>query len=161
MFQNPTFWVLVAFVLFLALVYFKGGFRALGKALDDRAEKIRQEIETAQKLREDAQAALAQFQRKQRDALKEAENIIAAAREEAERIRRQAAADLEVSLKRREAQAIEKIAQAEAQALQQVRDLAVDIAVAATEKLLVQTVDEARNDQLVAQAIGELQSKLH
>ena len=161
MFQNPTFWVLVAFVLFLALVYFKGGFRALGKAPDDRAEKIRQEIETAQKLREDAQAALAQFQRKQRDALKEAENIIAAAREEAERIRRQAAADLEVSLKRREAQAIEKIAQAEAQALQQVRDLAVDIAVAATEKLLVQAVDEARNDQLVAQAIGELQSKLH
>ena len=51
--------------------------------LDDRADKIRQELEEAQRLREDAQATLASYQRRQRDALKEAEDIIAHAREEA------------------------------------------------------------------------------
>lgn len=160
MLQNPTFWVLVAFVLFVAAVW-RIASNTIGKALDDRAERIRQEIEQAQKLREDAQAALAQYQRKQRDALKEAENIIAAAREEADRIRRHAAADLEAALKRREAQAVEKIAQAEAQAVQQVRDLAVDVAVAATERLLVQNMDASRDEILVGKAIAELPGKLH
>lgn len=160
MFQNPTFWVLVAFVLFVAAVW-RIAANTIGKALDDRAERIREEIEQAQKLREDAQAALAQYQRKQRDALKEAENIIAAAREEADRIRRRAATDLEASLRRREAQAMDKIAQAEAQAVQQVRDLAADIAVAATERILVQNMDATRDEALVGTAIAELPSKLH
>jgi len=160
MLENTNFWVALAFLIF-AFVIYKTGWRAIIGGLDARADRIRQELEQAQKLREDAQAALAQYQRKQRDALKEAENIIAAAREEADRIRRQAAADLEGALKRREQQAMDKIAQAETQALQQVRDLAVDIAIAATERLLVENMDQARNDRLVNQAIADLPSKLH
>ncbi|MEA1675753.1 F0F1 ATP synthase subunit B [Nitrospirillum sp. BR 11163] len=159
--QNPTFWVGVAFVVFFALVIWKGGFGALGKSLDARAEKIRLEIETAQKLRQDAEAALTAYQKKQRDAMKEADAIIAAAREEADRIRQHAEADLEATLKRREAQALEKIAQAEAAALQQVRSLAVDVALAATETLLAQTIDQSRSDAMVASAIEELPGKLH
>ncbi|MEE3625540.1 F0F1 ATP synthase subunit B [Nitrospirillum sp. BR 11752] len=159
--QNPTFWVGVAFVVFFALVIWKGGLGALGKGLDARAEKIRLEIETAQKLRQDAEAALTAYQKKQRDAMKEADAIIAAAREEAERIRQHAEADLEATLKRREAQALEKIAQAEAAALQQVRSLAVDVALAATESLLTQTIDQSRSDAMVATAIEELPGKLH
>ncbi|TWB49941.1 F0F1 ATP synthase subunit B family protein [Nitrospirillum viridazoti] len=159
--QNPTFWVGVAFVIFFALVIWKGGFGALGKSLDARAEKIRLEIETAQKLRQDAEAALTAYQKKQRDAMKEADAIIAAAREEADRIRQHAEADLEATLKRREAQALEKIAQAEATALQQVRSLAVDVALAATESLLTQTIDQSRSDAMVASAIEELPGKLH
>lgn len=160
MLQSTTFWVLVAFVAFIVLVWNKAKAAILG-ALDARAERIRQEIEQAQTLRDEAQAMLAQYQRKQRDALKEAESIVAAAREEADRIRRNAAAELEASLKRREAQAIEKIAQAETQALQQVRDLAVDLATAATEKLLVENIDQARRDRLVDDAIRDLAGKLH
>ncbi|MFM2043183.1 MAG: hypothetical protein RLY86_1759 [Pseudomonadota bacterium] len=160
LFGSTTFWVAVAFAVFM---YFAGrpAWRGIAAALDDRAATIARDIEQAQKLREDAQAALAQFQRKQRDALKEAEEILAHAREEADRIRRRAAEELELSLKRREAQAMDKIAQAEAQAVQQVRDLAVDIAVTATEKLLVQNMDKARNDALVDAAIRDLPAKLH
>ncbi|QJE72030.1 F0F1 ATP synthase subunit B [Aerophototrophica crusticola] len=160
MIENPYFWVALAFLIFVGIVIKMAGKSIVG-GLDARAERIRNELEQAQKLREDAQAALAQIQRKQRDALKEAEAIIASAREEADRLRRQAATDLDSSLRRREAQALDKIAQAEAQALQQVRDMAVDIAVAATEKLLVQNLDQARNDVLVNQAIAELPAKLH
>ncbi|OYQ32565.1 F0F1 ATP synthase subunit B [Niveispirillum lacus] len=160
MFESSTFWYAVAFVIFIVGVSRLAGKGILG-SLDARSKRIADELEQAQKLREDAQAALAQFQRKQRDALKEAEAIVAQAREEASRIRAQAAADLDASLKRREQQAVDKIAQAEALALQQVRDLAVEIAVQATEKLLVQNVDEARNSVLVDAAISELPTKLH
>lgn len=160
MLHDSNFWFGVSFVIFVLLVAKMAGKSIVGM-LDDRGRRIAAELEAAQKLREDAQAALAQFQRKQRDALKEAEGIIASAREEAERIRTEAAVDLEQALKRRQQQAMDKIAQAETQALQQVRDLAVDIAVAATEKLLVENLDSNRNTALVNQAIAELPGKLH
>ena len=153
-------WYAVAFVAFVLGVAWLAGRGVLDK-LDMRGKRIADELEQAEKLREDAQAALAQFQRKQRDALKEAEAIVAQAREDAVRLRAQAAADLEAGLKRQERQAVAKIAQAEALALQQVRDLAVEIAVQATEKLLVQNVDDVRNNVLVDAAIGELPGKLH
>ncbi|MBP7336813.1 F0F1 ATP synthase subunit B [Niveispirillum sp.] len=157
---DSTFWYAVAFVIFVVVVARLAG-KGILAGLDGRSKRIADELEQAQRLREDAQAALAQFQRKQRDALKEAEAILTQAREEAARLRAHAAADLEASLKRREQQAVDKIAQAEALAIQQVRDLAVEIAVQATEKLLVQNVDEARNSVLVDAAISELPSKLH
>ena len=160
MLHDSNFWFGVSFVIFALLVAKMAGKSIVGM-LDERGRRIAAELEAAQKLREDAQAALAQFQRKQRDALKEAETIIASAREEAERIRTEAAVDLEQTLKRRQQQAMDKIAQAETQALQQVRDLAVDIAVAATEKLLVDNLDSNRNTALVNQAISELPGKLH
>lgn len=160
MLHDSHFWYAVAFVVFIALVLKLAG-KGILAGLDDRGRRIAAELEQAQKLREDAQAALAQFQRKQRDALKEAEAIVAQAREEADRIRVQAAKDLEHALKRREQQAIDKVAQAEAAALQQVRDLAVDIAVQATEKLLVENIDDTRNNVLIAGAIKDLSAKLH
>jgi F-type H+-transporting ATPase subunit b len=160
MFASPYFWIAVAFIAFVALVVKTGGVQILA-GLDARANRIRQELEQASNLREEAQAALAQYQRKQRDALKEAESIIAAAREEAKRISRQAAEELTATLARREAQALEKIAQAEAQAVKQVRDLAVDLALEATERLLIQNLDPQRADRLVDTAINELAGKLH
>ncbi|MFV3075783.1 F0F1 ATP synthase subunit B [Niveispirillum fermenti] len=160
MLQDSNFWYAVAFLIFILGVAKLAG-RSILSGLDERGRRIAAELEQAQKLREDAQAALAQFQRKQRDALKEAEAIVAQAREEAARISTQAATDLEAALKRREQQAMDKIAQAEAQAVQQVRDLAVDIAVHATEKLLVENIDEVRGNLLVESAIKELPAKLH
>lgn len=160
MLQNPYTWVALAFLVFVGIVVKMAGKSILG-GLDERAARIRQDLEQAQKLREDAQAALAQYQRKQRDALKEAEAIVTSAREEADRIRKEATAELTAVLKRREAQAMEKIAQAESQAVQQVRDLAVDIAMSATERLLVQTVDQSRSDALIEQAIADLPRKLN
>jgi F-type H+-transporting ATPase subunit b len=106
MFQAAEFWVALATVIF-AIFAFRPASKAVTAMLDDRAEKIRQELEEAQRLREDAQATLASYQRRQRDALKEAEEIIAHAREEAERLRLHSTADLEAAMKRREAQALD------------------------------------------------------
>src|SRR3546814_14781190 len=92
---------------------------------------------------------------------KEAEDLLANAKHEAELLRRQAAEDLKETLARREKAAIEKIAQAETQALQEVRAQAVDIAIAATAKLLSDTVDPTRDQAMVDQAIKDLGRKLH
>ncbi|HMA14742.1 MAG: F0F1 ATP synthase subunit B [Bacteroidota bacterium] len=160
MLNDPTFWVAVAFVVFAALMVWKVR-RPMLDALDARAERIRTELDEAQRLREEAQKALAEYKRKQRDAAKEAEDLLANARHEAELLRRQAAEDLKETLARREKAAIEKIAQAEAQALQEVRAQAVDIAIAATAKLLSENVDPQRDQSIVDQAIKDLGRKLH
>ena len=79
-FHNPTFWVAVAVILFFVLLIYKGVFKALGNALDNRAEKIRTELDEAKRLREEAQALLASYQRKQKEAEEQAEQIIVKAR---------------------------------------------------------------------------------
>jgi F-type H+-transporting ATPase subunit b len=159
MLQDPSFWVAVGFVIFI-IVTFKPVSAKVSAALDDRAVEIKKNLDDAQKLREEAQAALANYQRLQRDALQEAEGIIAHAVEEAARLRETAGTDLVATLKRREEQAVEKIAQAEARAAQDVRNQAVDLAMAATSKLLDENVTDGVRARLAADAITDLPSRL-
>lgn len=157
---NETFWVGLAFVIFVAAVY-RPVSRKLGAALDDRAQRIKEELDEAVRLREEAQALLAGYERRQNEALKEAEDILAHAREEAERQTRQAGEALEELIRRREAQAVERIARAEEEATADVRNAAVELAIAATRKLILSELKEDQRQALVDEAIGELGDKLH
>lgn len=153
-------WVALAFVVFVVLVW-KPVHKAIVSALDERSARIQKELTEAARLREEAQALLSQYQAKHRDAMKEAETILAHARDEAARLSQQAARDLETALKRREELAMQRIAQAEQQAAADVRTAAVDVAIAATERLLSEKLDGAKSDALIDQAIKELPAKLH
>ena len=160
MFADPTFWVGLAFVLVVAFA-FKPVAKALSGTLDGRAAGIREQIEEARKLREDAQALLASYQSKQRDAMAEAEKIISQAKAEAERLKTDAEADLARALARREQQALDRIAQSEAQALAEVRSTAVDVALAAAETLIKDNLDDSKKQALTDQAIGDLQNRIN
>ncbi len=159
-YTTTSFLVALAFVLFF--VFFgKIIFRAIGAMLDDRSEKIKNEMDEAARLREDAQDMLADYERKQHEALKEAENIVTAAREEATRLASEAQVQLNESLKRAEQTAKDRIAQAEAQAIQEVRTTAVDVAMEATRQILESELSGAKADRLVNDAIENLKGKLH
>lgn len=158
--HEPEFWVSVAFVIVVALIY-RPAMKAIGASLDSRASHIRVQIEEARKLREDAQALLAEYQRKQRDALAEAEKIIQQAKEEAVRIRAEAEEDLTRAIDRRKQQALDRIAQTEAQAIAQVRNLAVDVAMTAAERLVRENLSPAQAQGLVEKAIAELPKRLN
>jgi F-type H+-transporting ATPase subunit b len=158
--HNPTFWVMVAFVVFV-IVVFKPARSALTGALDGKIAQIRNEIDGAQRLREEAQAALASYQRKQRDATQEAEAMMARAKSEAEAHRKAAEQALKTMLARQEQLAQERIQQAEAAAIQEIRDRAVTVALAATVKLLEEKLSGAAGDAMIDDAIQLLPSKLH
>jgi F-type H+-transporting ATPase subunit b len=161
MFSDPTFWVAVAFVLFVGVLLYLKVPAKVGGALDGRADKIRAEIEEAERLREEASDLLASYKAKQREAMKEAEAIVAHAKEEAERMAKQGAAKLEDSMKRREQQAMDRLAQAEAHAVKQVRDYAAEVALAATERLITEQLDAKQAASLVDNAIKDLPSRLN
>lgn len=160
MLHQPEFWVAIGFIIFVAVAYKPAG-RALAGALDKRAEKIKATIDEAAKLRAEAQTLFAEYQRKQRDAMREAEEIVNAAKADAERMRRQAAEDLAAALKRREQQAVEKIAEAEAEATAQVRAVAIEVAIAATRELIAQKLEPDRARRLIDDAIAELPRNLN
>ena len=159
--MDATFWVGAAFVLFVGiLVYLKVPGMLTG-ALDERAKKISDDLDQARELREEAQVLLATYQRKQRDALKEAEEIIAHAKEEAMREAEQAEKKLDEAVARRQQAALNKIALAEAQAENEVRDTAIEIAIAAATAVVAQQVRGDRADALVDTAIQDLRRHLN
>lgn len=160
MLHDPTFWVLVAFVaLFAVLIYLKVP-GTIGKQLDARANQIESDIREAETLREEAQELLATYEKKQKEAIKEAEAIMQNAKDEAKRMGEQGKERLEQSLARREKMALDRIAQVEAQAIDEVRQMAVDIAMEATRDLVAAQAENA-GDKMIDDAIGDLSGKLH
>ena len=160
MFQDPTFWVLVAFIGFIGvLVYFKVP-GMVTKALDARAEKIQMDLEEADALLKEAQDLLASYQKKQRDSSDESQAIQARAHEEAERILKNGRLRLEDSLQRREKLAMDRITQAEVSALAEIQALTVDIALDATHELLATNISDDKANAMLNDAIKELPDRL-
>jgi F-type H+-transporting ATPase subunit b len=158
-FADPEFWVLVAAAIFVAAIW-KPVRKSLVGTLDERAARIRTELDGARRLREEAQLLLAQYEQRQREAAAEAEAIISHAREEAERIAAQSARDLDEALVRRQRLAEERIAQAEQKALDEIRSAAVDVAIGAAREVIQSQIDEARGGALLDAAIAALPQRL-
>jgi F0F1-type ATP synthase membrane subunit b/b' len=81
--MDATFWAFIGLILFLVLVAYLKVPGMMAKALDERADKIRDELAEAKRLREEAQHLLAEYQRKRKEAEAEAASIVAAAEREA------------------------------------------------------------------------------
>jgi F-type H+-transporting ATPase subunit b len=160
MFANETFWVAVAFVLFAGLMIYYRVPGKLAAILDERAARIRNELEQAQRLRHEAQTLLNENQRRQRNALKEAEEIVARAEIDAQRMTKAAEAEFKAQMTRRAALAKAKIAQAEAAAIKEVRAAIVDVAIAATRDVLRAELTGPEAFAAADRAISELRSGL-
>lgn len=161
MLATPEFWVLVSFLLFIGLLVYLGIPGKVAAMLDERAARIASELDEARKLREEAQGLLADYERKRRDAEKEAEAILAQARVEAEAFIVETRQKLAETLERRGRMAEQKIAQAEAQAVKEVRAAAAELAIAAATRIIADEVQGAKADQLVDVSIANLKDKLH
>ena len=158
---EAEFWVAVAFVIFVGvLIYYRAHKMAID-AIDARRDRIQAELDEARRLREEAQALLELYRRKQQEAEREAADILAGARAKADRLAVEAAAKMEEVLARRTKMAEAKIGQAETQALADVRAAAADAAVAAAEKILRETAKGRVADDLIAKGIEDVKAKLH
>jgi F-type H+-transporting ATPase subunit b len=159
--QEPETWVAVAFVLFVGVIGYVGAHKKVIDALDRRAERIKAELDEARRLRDEAAALLAEYQRKQGQAEREAAEIVAEARAEAQRVAAEARGKMEEFVARRTRLAETKIGQAEAQALADVKAAAADAAVAAAEKILREAAKGKVADDLIAQGIADVKAKLN
>lgn len=159
--REPETWVAVAFIIFVCGLGYLGVDKMASKALDDRAGRIRAELDEARKLKDEAAQLLAEYQTKWHAAEGEAEDIIAGAKAEAERLAVEAKARIEDFVARRTAMAETKIAQAEAQAATDVRAAAAEAAVAAAEKILSAETKGKLAGELIARGIEDVRKKLN
>ena len=160
MLLTAEFWVAVAFVAFLVIVWRVGGFSMMTSGLDNRAKRVRHELDEARRLREEAAAVLADYKRRRTEAEREAEAIVAGARQDAERAAAEGQTRLNEFVARRTKSAEAKIAQAEATATAQVRAAAADAAVKVSEVILRERMQGDAAQDLVRRSLGEVRTRL-
>jgi F-type H+-transporting ATPase subunit b len=158
---ESEFWVAVAFFIFVGVVLYFGVHKKIASALDARSAAIAKELEEARRLREAAENVLADCRRKEGDAAKEAESLIALAAKEAKMLSAETRKSVQEHFDRRMKLAEEKIARAEADAVREVRSVAVDAAVAAAQSLIAEKLTPDRAEKLVSESIDNLKSKLN
>ena len=159
--QWATFWAFMALLVFLALLVYLKVPGKIAAALDERSNKIRSQLEDARRLREEAQALLADYRRRRSEAETEAEAIVEQARREAEALTEEARVRMQDFVARRTKAVEDRIAQAEAQAVSEVRNRAVDVATAAAARILADQAQGARGDQLIDRSIRAVRSNLN
>ena len=157
---EAEFWVAVAFVLFIVLIWRAGAHRSVLSSLDSRRDRIKNELDEARRLKEEAQGLLDQYKAKQREAEREAAAILEQARSEANELAAEGKRRIEEFVARRTKQAETKIAQAEAQALADVRAAAAEAAAKAAELVLTDSVKGKTADDLLTAAIRDVKTRL-
>ena len=161
MFFDPETWVAIAFVILMVVFGYLGVFKSAMTALDHRAARIKAELDDATRLKQEAAKVLADYKARSATAEREAADIIANAKVEAERIATEAKAKMEDFVARRTKTAESKIALAEAQAVADVRAAAAEAAVQAASTILSQSVKGQVADDLLARGIAEVRQKLN
>lgn len=159
--KNTNFIVLLGFLLFIAVLFYFKVPAMLGDMLDKRAEGIKDELEEARALREEAQKILADYERKQKEVQEQANRIVEHAKTEAAEAAEVAKDDIKKSIARRLATAQDKIASAEASAVKEVRDTAITVAIGAAKDIVAAQMTAASSNKLIDEAIAEVDTKLH
>ena len=154
-------WSAIAFFLFIALLLGAGVHRKVMAMLDARGQRIRQELDEARRLREEAQRILAEFERRRQEAEAEARQILDNAEAEARALAEDAKRKAEEFVARRTEMAETKIAQAEAQAIADVRSVAADAAINAAESLLKGQLQGKAATAFLDASIADVKAKLN
>ena len=161
MLSQPDFWVGVSFILFIVLLVYLKVPSMVAKSLDERAGAIQNELDEAKRLREEAQAVLADYERKKIEAEADAQHIIAQAKREAEIYGEEARVKMQEQIERRGRLAEQKIVLAEAAAIKDVRAAAADLAVEAASRVLGAEVTGATASGLIDESIAAVRKQLN
>jgi F-type H+-transporting ATPase subunit b len=146
---EAEFWVAVSFFIFIGVLVYLDIHKKVASALDARALRISKELEEARRLREEAEKLLADYRRKLGDVVTEVDNIIALAAKQAETLAAETRQSLKEHVDRRIKLAEERIARAEMEAVRELRNDAVDVAIASAQNLIAAKLTPDRAQKLV------------
>lgn len=157
---DTNVWLGASFLIFLFIVW-KMGKDAFLRMVDAKIEKIRSEIATAESLRIESQELLAQYERKHRDAVQEAETIIKNAQKSAQQIKAQAEKDLDETMARREKQLAERLERMQQNAIAEIQQHAANLAIQATKEIIIDNMDKKVSEKLIDQSIKDVSGQIN
>ncbi len=158
--HDSNVWYVFSFIIFAGIIW-KFGIPVILEKLDERIIQIKADLEEAENLRVEAQEMLAQYQRKHRDAVQEAEAIIAKAKDSAKEYKKQAEAELDEVMQRREQQLAERLKRMEQNAMNEIQAHAADLSMNAARQIVIENLDKKTNAKLVDEAIANIESNIH
>lgn len=153
--HSQMFWLALCFVVLLGFMQ-KFAVPVIAKSLDARAEQIKQDLADAESLKNQAQEMLEQYNNKMQEANKQAQEILEQAKQNAKELNDKRSAELEQSLKDKAEQAEKRIESAQRKAIKEIQTEASKIAILATEKLVLETVNAKKAKELTTKAVEEL-----
>jgi F-type H+-transporting ATPase subunit b len=152
---KEIFWGGLAFVIVFSLLAWKA-WPAIKKALQDREDKIRGDLEHAESVRNQAETELADYQRQLADARNEAGRIIEEARQSAEQVRKDLIARAEVDAAEIRSKAQDDIRAATERAMADVQGRVSDLSIELAERIVQQNLDRTTQIQLIENYINEV-----
>ena len=153
---GPGFFVAVAMLIVFGIAIWKKVPSAIGKALDKKIAAIRDQLEEATALRNEAEELKREYEAKAASADAEASAMIERAKGEAQAIVAKAEQDAKALVERRKAMTEAKIAAEERAAIDELRATAARAATAAAARLIAERNDAQTDQALVDQAIAGL-----
>ena len=156
-----TFWAFASLVIFLGIIVYLKVPGMLTASLDARTDAIKAQLAEATRLREEAQALLAEYQAKRKEAEVEAEAILASAKREATMMAAEAKRKTEDYVARRNVLSEQKIKQAETDAVNAVRAAAIDLAIAAAQKVVGEKANGSTGNDLFNNAVEQVRTRLN
>lgn len=159
LFQDTHIWYLFSFIIFCAIAYKMGRHHVMNK-LDSHISHVQSELEQAENLRVEAQELLAQYQRKQRNAIKDADEIIENAKKSAEEIRKNAEQDLDQQIARKNAQLEARLKRMEQNAIDDMQHYASELAIQATREIITHNLDQSTRNKLLTNSIENVASRI-
>ena len=154
----PMF-ISLAIIVVLALIVWKKVPAAIGKALDQKIDVIREQLAEAESLRKEAESLKTEYAAKSAAAEGEAATILERARHEADAIVADARNNAEALIERRQRMAEDKIAAEERAAVDQLRVTVANAAREAAVQLIAERHDATADERLVEQAIRTMGSR--
>ena len=152
---DATFWVMISFFAFLGLlIYFKIP-QKIKITLDEKINNIRNEINEADKLKEDAKNILTEHEKKISNSKAEVKQMIDKANEEAEKNVIKTNEDFHNLMESRKKNAEERIKQLKSQALKDIKNASVKVALKSVEKLIKNSLDKSKLDKIYSISLEE------
>ena len=152
---DATFWVAVSFLIFVGLLFYLKVPQKIGQSLDESIKKIKEEIDNAEKLKDEAKNILSEYESKVSKSKQEIKNLIQKAEKQAESNIIKTNEEFHNIVENRKKAAEEKIKQMKTQAIKDVKNSSVDIAIRSIEKIIKNSIDKKKLDKIYISSIDE------
>jgi F-type H+-transporting ATPase subunit b len=154
-FSSLIFWEVVSFAI-LFFVLYKFAFPGILSVLEEREKKIKDSLDQAERLRNEAEGKLKQYEAKLSAVSKEAEGILTAAKERAQRVLEENEQRLMAEADRIKGDATREIDQERRKAIQEIRTQTTDLALMVAEKVVQRSLTDADHRKLADEALAAL-----
>ena len=152
---DATFWVAVSFFLFVGvLLYFKVP-QKIFATLDESINKIKKDIEEAEKLKEEAKNILSDYESRLDKSKVEIDLMIKNAQKESETNIIKTNDQFHKIFENRKKMAEEKIKQMKLQATKDIKNYSVEVAIIALEKIIKNSIDKKKLDKIYVSSVNE------